>query len=189
MKVLTITSAEFPAVCSSLATEVSQSGYNPDIIIGISNGGSHVGLELHRHFQNATYTDVNIHRKGSKTKNKSAIRFIISRLPKFINNWLRIIESFLHQQKKRHIRLGEISFSKDISEMLSTKGKKILIVDDAIDSGATMAKLIDYINTAHPDNTIKVAAITVTTKTPIKTADYYLYHNNTLIRFPWAIDA
>lgn len=35
---------------------------------------------------------------------------------------------------------------------------------------------------------IKIAVITVTTPHPIIDADFYLYHNRVLVRFPWSND-
>lgn len=188
MKVLTITSAKFPVICGSLADKIIQSKFHPDIIIGIRNGGGYVGMELAKSFREAKYTEVEIRRKGSNNKNNKYVRRFIAWLPLRLNNWLRIAESQL-LKKKKHIRLGNISFDKHISNLLLAKGQNILLVDDAIDSGATIAKLVGYINANYPDNNIKVAVITVTTASPIIDADFYLYHDNTLIRFPWAIDA
>lgn len=190
MKVLTITSAEFSMICGSLADKIMLSKFHPDVIVGIRTGGSYVGTELAKSFRDAKYTEVEIRRKGSNNKNNNKyLRRVIAWLPQRLNNWLRIAESQLLKRKKRHIRIGEISFDKHISDLLLAKGRNILLVDDAIDSGATIAKLIGYINANYPGNIIKAAVITVTTASPIIDADFYLYHDNTLIRFPWAIDA
>lgn len=189
MKVLTITSAEFPVICGSLADKIMLSKFHPDVIVGIRTGGSYVGVELAKRFRDAKYTEAEIRRKGSSNKNNKYVRRFVAWLPQWLNNWLRIAESQLLKRKKRHIRVGEISFDKHISDLLLAKGQNIILVDDAIDSGATIAKLIGYINANYPGNIIKVAVITVTTASPMIDADFYMYHDNTLIRFPWAIDA
>ena len=67
------------------------------------------------------------------------------------------------------------------------KGRKVLIVDDAVDSGATMLAVAEALREANPEAEIRTAAITVTTPKPLITPDYSMYKD--LIRFPWSMDA
>jgi hypoxanthine phosphoribosyltransferase len=65
----------------------------------------------------------------------------------------------------------------------------VLVVDDAVDSGATLIAVLDAVYKAAGSSKVRSAAITVTTENPMVMPDYYLYHDETLIRFPWSIDA
>lgn len=64
----------------------------------------------------------------------------------------------------------------------------VLLIDDAIDTGATIHQARQQLLRQFPDITLRVAVITVTTRHPICDADFCLYHNRTLCRFPWSND-
>ena len=65
----------------------------------------------------------------------------------------------------------------------------VLVIDDAIDSGATLATVLRLVRAVCPCGTeIRSAVITQTLEQPITTPDYALFHN-TLCRFPWSFDA
>ena len=67
---------------------------------------------------------------------------------------------------------------------------RILIVDDAVDSGSTMAAVRKAINAiANPSAVIKIAAITVTTPAPFIEPDFFLLYRYVLCRFPWSLDS
>jgi hypoxanthine phosphoribosyltransferase len=141
---------------------------------------------------NISYTDIKIQRKTTKRKERKIIRKILQIMPQFITNWLRMLESEILRIKIKFgepQRVGNIEFEDRIDNILLKRGcKNILIVDDAIDSGTTLKLIYSYIKTNYSVNVIKVAVITVTNNKPIIDADYYLYHNRTLVRFPWSND-
>ena len=66
---------------------------------------------------------------------------------------------------------------------------RLLVVDDAVDSGVTLATVIDLLRNTCPDRTeIRSAVITVTLEEPRAEPDYALYRG-VLCRFPWSFDA
>lgn len=67
--------------------------------------------------------------------------------------------------------------------------QNILIVDDAVDSGATLLAVVEAVRIDMPGAEVRSAVITQTTPSPVITPDYTLYNNRTLIRFPWSMDA
>ena len=76
-----------------------------------------------------------------------------------------------------------------LKKMLSEKeNKKILIIDDAIDSGDTLSAIVETLKKTNPKAKVATAVLTETTKNPAIRADYTLYRNQTLIRFPWSND-
>lgn len=86
-------------------------------------------------------------------------------------------------------REGEICFSGEVVEFLnSNANSKVLIVDDAIDTGATLKLVKDKILEKYPKTIVRIAVITVTSNRPLIDADYCIYHNRTLVRFPWSND-
>jgi hypothetical protein len=48
--------------------------------------------------------------------------------------------------------------------------------------------IVDAILAANPRARVKVLAITVTTTSPMIMADYYIYYDSVLVRFPWSKD-
>ena len=66
---------------------------------------------------------------------------------------------------------------------------RLLVVDDAVDSGKTLATVLRALREACPAGTeIRSAAITVTLDNPVAEPDYALYRR-VVCRFPWSFDA
>ena len=65
--------------------------------------------------------------------------------------------------------------------------KKILIIDDAIDTGKTMFIVENSLRKLLPNTQIKTAVISWTIENSIVKPDYYLF-KNCLVRFPWSKD-
>lgn len=191
MKIITLNDSSFQDKCRILAKSIKGS-FSPDIIISIKTGGKYVGdivfQELSQDNNNIKYTWAETHRPGHNVKNNSLIQFFFQQTPIFILNWLRIIESYiLRLLPKQSTKEIFLCASKEIEQLLLEADKKILVVDDAIDSGITMNLVCEYISNRFPGNTIKTAAITTTTPNPLINADFCIYHL-VLIRFPWSKD-
>lgn len=87
------------------------------------------------------------------------------------------------------MKIRAVEIPDGLSEFIAGRNNsKILIVDDAIDSGTTATSVRNAISSLNPDAEIRIAVITVTQPYSLKFADFYLYGDGTLIRFPWSID-
>lgn len=65
----------------------------------------------------------------------------------------------------------------------------VMVVDDAVDSGITLAAVLRTLRACCPPATeLRTAAITVTRPDPVVKPDYALYRG-VLCRFPWSFDA
>ncbi len=166
----------------------------PNIIIGIRSGGFIVAEIM---AQSAKHKPlllaISRHRASTEKKNKiKGLKSFLKLLPYPITNQLRIWE---HKKLTSKPVSKTIEFIPDTNELANLRGflkakpeSKILIVDDAVDSGETMKAVLDLVRKeADPSCIIKTAAITVTTDTPIIKPDYILY-NHVLCRFPWSFD-
>jgi hypoxanthine phosphoribosyltransferase len=111
---------------------------------------------------------------------------IIKLLPKRVNNVLRMAEAkclSIAKISKRRLLLT----AKQIDVL--GNAEKILIVDDAVDSGATLSAVIEAIAKLPGKRNVRTAVITVTASDPAVMPDFFIYNNHTLIRFPWSADA
>lgn len=192
MKVKTLYTEDFNKECLLLGHDI-YADYDPDVIIGVLNGGGYVGRQIVQVSpKETTYVEVKIQRDGTTKKEKGLIHRILQSLPYGVLNILRILESIVleYKSKKNNTkRKGTIKLPDNVVSFLSDgENKKVLLVDDAIDSGATLLLIKQYLMSKFENIDVKIAVITITTKQPLVVADYYRYYNRTLIRFPWSND-
>ncbi len=185
--VKTLIGVDFDNACHELARKVIMAGFEPDIIIGVKSGGDVLGRIMSSDFPNAYYTTVDASRPGSTTKKTNGS--FLSKLPYFITNAMRIVESYVlsmfeHGDSERDVR---INFDEKCKELLNKSGCKILIIDDAIDSGATLRQVKGKLLGMYPECCCISAVMTVTVPTPAEKPDFRLFSNK-LIRFPWSTD-
>lgn len=193
MKVITLLGSDFSESCLLLSQKVNET-YSPDLVIGVLTGGGYVGQELVKTLPESSdrkYIEIKIQRSGTKKKEKGFLKLVLRYAPTFLLNWMRMLESVILErkaQKNNPKRTGTIIIPKDIDGFLKENPKKILLVDDAIDSGATLNLLKEYLESHYKNAAVKIAVITVTTPHPIIDADFCLYHDRVLVRFPWSND-
>lgn len=178
-KIKTLDSAAFAAESRTLERIVADSGYKPDCVLAIASGGVHVAANM---FAGVAHMSVTLRRSSSSAKG-GLIKKIIKRLPRKINDWLRIVEAQVLSARRQSPSNAVL--------MLPPIGRfrRILIVDDAVDSGITLQAVTKAVTDSCPDSAVRSAVITMTTDTPALVPDYAIYRDNTLIRFPWSLDS
>lgn len=179
-KIETLTTETLATKCSELQGAIEASGFTPELVVAIARGGVWVAENM---FTDVCHMSVKVQRRNTQLK-KSFISKIVKRLPRQIQDWLRIQEA----------RFGSGSGNSCNSELIFTipdglTPTRILIVDDAVDSGRTLKIVDEACKKNFPHAEIRSAAITVTRSKPYAAPDYTLYHDHTLIRFPWSLDA
>ena len=193
MKVVTLLGSDFSESCLLLSQKIDKE-YNPDLVIGVLTGGGYVGREIFKTLSGMSgrkYAEIKIQRLSTKQKENGLLKLVLKYSPTFLLNWLRMLESVVLEKKARKHnpkRSGTIVIPSDINSFLKESPKNILLVDDAIDSGATLNLLKEYLELHYNNAAIKIAVITVTTPHPIIDADFCLYHDRVLVRFPWSND-
>lgn len=179
MKVVTLDTKALSAAC--LRLEEAARGFAPDLIVGIATGGDEVARRM---FGDLPHTSVRCRRPGSETKDGNPRLFgFIRRLPRPVRDLMRIAEA--HWLAARGTRAEEraVEVSPEAAGAIA-RASRILVVDDAADSGATLAAVLRAIG----PKAVAVAVLTVTTPDPAVRPDYTLYDNRTLLRFPWSKD-
>ena len=199
MHVVTLTPTLLAKACSQLSQRVKAGGFAPLLIIGIQHGGAEVAKLMKEDFADAAYCEVRLSRPDTPQKSQGWKHRLLHNMHIWLCNVLRIVESRVNEWRskgKEPVRIGEIRLPEDIAALLSNPSNSsnssysptVLLVDDAIDTGATIQQARKQLLEKYPDITLRVAVITVTTPHPICDADFYLYHNRTLCRFPWSND-
>ena len=193
MTVVTLNPALLAKACSQLSLRVKSESIDPSVIIGIREGGAEVARLIRNDFPEAAYCEVRLSRPGTQQKSQGLTQRLLRSMPVWLCNVLRIVESRINEWRskgKEPVRIGEIRLPNDVTIRLTELGKQatVLLVDDAIDTGATILQARRQLLEQFPGLTLRVAVITVTTQHPLCDADFCLYHNRTLCRFPWSND-
>lgn len=178
-QVLTLDMAAFIETCRKLQHIVEDAGYKADVVVAVPRGGCRVVDSAFESYKKYAVTLI----RPENGRLKKRFGRIVRLLPMQVRDCLRIIEANVLVKRSNHMLDTEL-----IMPEIDEEVKCVLIVDDAVDSGATLKAVVDKFKTVFPDKEIKTAAITVTGKKVMYYPDFCVYNNGTLIRTPWSID-
>lgn len=157
--------------------------YDFDCVIFIARGAYLIGKDI-AEFKKVPLLEVFATRKGGKLK--KLLRPILQIIPSGIKKKLREKEfnSNVHEKNiDRNINYDEKIWSKYKDR------KKILIVDDSVDTGYSMLYVRDEVQKFFESAEVKVAALNCFEKSSklVKT-NFYLYKNS-MLKGPWSNDS
>lgn len=185
----------FQAACAELMQTVTRDG-RPDVVIGIRTGGLTVAESMARAIPDPPAV-LPLTSRRAATGAKSRIRILpqlLRQLPRPAVDGLRIAELKLlsrHRRRRPPQQYVDPEEAAAIRSYLAgtPSGSTILVVDDAVDSGVTLATVLQVLGEIRPGELVfRSAAITVTLDSPLVQPDYALYRG-VLCRFPWSFDA
>jgi len=172
--------AELGNYSRKLALKIKESGYVPTHVLCVERAGLLVGYEVANFFE-CTMSGIYSSRSGHSLKSKAKI--ILRYLPRSVTHLLRNIEfkSKVHEIKKdRHVY---------IESQFPPKGKNLLLVDDAIDTGYSLKAVLDFMETqGYNRQHIKIAVLTTTLNNPVCRPDISLF-DQVSFAFPWSYDS
>lgn len=187
--------SRFAAACTSLMHQVL-ARYSPDLLVGIRTGGMVVAEAMARSVpQPVPVLPLTCRRAatGMKTRMKVLPRLLAAMPRPAVDRlrWLehRVLSSRRHAIKKpQQIDRGEAAaIGRHLAEAAGPR--RVLVVDDAVDSGVTLSTVLQLLRTAcPPDTELRTAVVTVTMEQPLVEPDFLLYRG-VLCRFPWSFDA
>lgn len=163
-----------------LAQKVTE---KPDLVVFVAKGAYLIGQAMAEYF-NAPLLEIKAERQGNQLKRM--IQPMLGYLPDGLKTWLH----------KKEIKAGIHARNTDrqvffyIPEKLKEKDfKKILLVDDSIDTGNTILSAKAELEKVFPQAIVKTAAFFVfdLSKTVVKT-DYWLY-GDSIFSAPWSSDS
>lgn len=194
IQVHSLTGALFANACAELQRLVD-ARYSPTMLIGIRTGGYTVALAMQDSVaRSLPVAPLTCRRATTRAKaGAPGLAAVLTRLPVPVLDQLRRFEHRLLTGRKRPP--GERTLDPAEEAALHAQlaslpaGSRVVAVDDAVDSGATLAKVMAFARAAAPSGvTVHSAAITVTTEEPMLRPDIVLYQG-VLCRFPWSFDA
>lgn len=159
--------------------------YKPDCVVYVAKAGFVIGYEIADELNIPLIGVITVREKGNKIKDLVAP--FVRKLPDFVRNFLISMElkSGIHKRSK------ERTISWVDSECRSDKQeyKRLLVVDDSVDTGYSLLAVYDLLKKAFPNAEIKTAGLNVWDKSKaVFETDYCLYRN-TLIKAPMSKDS
>lgn len=164
----------------ALAQKVEDSGYVPDHMLYVERVGLFLGCDMASYF-NCSISGIHASRSGASVKSK--LKVLLRFLPRWVTHYLRGLEikSNIHGiQKEREVH---------VEGAWPPKDKKLLIVDDAVDTGSSLKAIADFlISHGYDPCNLKTAVLTVTHHNPVVRPDFTLFEN-VGFAFPWSYDS
>lgn len=191
MKIVDLSNnSDFSLACSKLYDRIEVDSNNPPLFIGIETGGVRV-VEDWTSKHVIDWCAVKTARPS--TRFKALIKPVLSLLPVKLSNVLRNIERTLLRKVAQRSQANPgstpnrvVTASPQACQKIAS-ANVIVMVDDAIDSGATIHATRRFIRELNSAATLEVAALTLTEPDIAPEPDYLLYRAH-LLRFPWSND-
>jgi phosphoribosylpyrophosphate synthetase len=173
-----ITLDELGGLTETLLHKMRSSYFEPDLVIYLETGARLLASHFHR-LTGVQAIPLTIQRSGHG--GKARIARLLRSLPRFFQDGLRRVErqfSLRRSSKRKIASAPEIDLS----------GKRVLILDDAADSGRTLLLAKQWVleNGGFLDG-LRIATIAVTQPQSKEMVDFWIYAQ--LCRFPWSSDS
>jgi hypoxanthine phosphoribosyltransferase len=190
---MTLTPAKLRELSSALYQEVRADGYRPDAVVGIATGGVHV-VDAMGLTPEVLVTTCRLRRPSSQAKEVGLAQRVLRSLPTPVSDRLRLVEDKWLERKAAVPSEPTTELLNQVERVSMTledaHASRILVVDDAVDSGATLKCVLDLLVSRLPhDKEVRSAVLTVTRSADRRcvTPDYALF-DSVLLRFPWSND-
>lgn len=173
-----IRSGDLPGLCETLGQRIDQTHFVPTLIVYVERAGRGVAEQLSVRYQVPSH-GVEASRLLGGVKRRMA--WLLARLPRSVVDLLRSAEirSGVHQRfSNRRVR-G--------CEGVALAHHRILVVDDAVDSGETMRQVLAHlVRLGARREQVRTAVIALTRVDPLVAPDFKVFDEK--CRFPWSSD-
>lgn len=193
MKVINFNPSDFEVYLQTIVDDIMHETTSI-LVIGVREGGLPIARMVYEHLSikndlKVDYAEVLCQRPTTKIKKKNLqrerfVKSIFRITPEVVLNQMRLAEHHLITSKKVNV-FRSISVQEPLKLDLYDL---VLIVDDAVDTGYSMAEILKYLQCLNENVRIKTLSAVVTKKNPVLIPDYF-YYRDVLIRFPWSLDA
>lgn len=184
MDFIDLSMTELYKICRKWCRDI-QEEYSPHLVIYIARGGYIIGRAMEAGFR-VPLLGIEARRSGRGVKEYCFP--LLALLPRRICNSLRKKEIHSGVHKTRQTR--HIEFHQEINHIHQPEAiKKILVVDDSIDTGHSMKQVVDFVRQHFTKAEIRIFVLNeMTGQEPIIKADYTLFRN-TIMRTPMSSDS
>ena len=177
-EIVDIKLSDLESLTKVLVYRIRLSHFEPDIVIYLETGARLLAAHFHK-LTGISAAPLTIQRSGSSTK--AHIVSVLCALPRFLQNLLRRIE---RQFVSRGVNKRKIAKAPEVDLL----GKKVLILDDAADSGQSLLLARRWVlERGGAEENIRMATIAVTQPEAEEIVDFWMYRQ--LCRFPWSSDS
>ena len=193
MQVVTLNEEALSKASRDLWSSVERSGFQPTHVVGIVTGGAVVVDRMRASLpRNVRTVNVAMARPGTEIKRRSATSRLLSRLPYAVTDRLRVLEAAVLARRNGSAaeeRPADLSpqDAAALGDITRTPDARVLVVDDAVDSGRTLAAIAGRLRGDAGADRVKTAVIVQTQPDVVLQPDYRLY-DGVLCRFPWSND-
>jgi adenine/guanine phosphoribosyltransferase-like PRPP-binding protein len=195
LAVATLTRSAFTTICADLI-RIVEGDFDPGLVIGIRTGGLIVANAMARAGAGTPMVVPITCRRPSTTVKARVpmLRRVLSSLPPPMVDLMRRVEHqwliapTARKPSGRFVDPGDVAAVAEAIDAMSCR-PSILVVDDAVDSGATLLAVLNTLRRfCPPEADIRTAAVTQTLAEPMVRPDYVIFRG-VLCRFPWSFDA
>lgn len=195
-QVITLDNALLEEEMQRLWRLVTLSGHEPDALVGIATGGVFCARAVASVMPIRLFSCA-MRRPGTEFKQRSPLTRLLAYTPYALTDRLRRYED--RKLERRALANGQQTIpaaSKQlqtdialIDDAVRSLGLgNLLVVDDAVDSGATLGCVVQNLRAALPSGTRVISAVlTKTRPNSLFEPDFHLY-DQVLCRFPWSFD-
>lgn len=184
------------SLCRRLADLVRT--FQPDLVVGIANGGTVVAQEIVEALgRRPRLVVVTSQRPGTQVKSRPLVARAIRSMPRRLTNPARWLEVELREARHHlaHRRttvletplVGRVA-SPHVLTAAMRDVERVLVVDDTVDSGQTLAGVVALAQRANRAAEVRTAVLASTWRRPPLQPDYVL-EPRVLLRLPTSIDA
>ena len=174
-----VTLAMLPGIARELCNHVDASLFKPDCVVYLETAARLPAAECCEYF-GVGAVPLTIQRKGKNLK--GSLARVLAWFPVGVKDSLRRLEAnLLWKPMKGHRTIVS-------PPVVALAGRRVLVLDDAVDTGTSVSMARDWaVASGAAPASVKIAAITATTRLAEGVVDYRLYRE--MCRFPWSSDS
>jgi uncharacterized protein len=192
--VITVSNERLQVLSAALMDLMHHRGFVPEAVVGIANGGVRV-IEAMPQREGLIVWSCRLQRPGTeRMKQASLWRKVLRCLPYPLTNLLRVSEDWLRGRRDVTVPPPNASLTEELGRItaeIERRGiHRVAVIDDAADSGATLACVMGCLRDSLPESVELRSAVITATRAPERAAmspDFSLF-DHTLLRFPWSLD-
>jgi uncharacterized protein len=192
--VVTVSDERLQVLGAALLDLMHNRGFAPEALVAIANGGVKVVEAMPRPAALIVWS-CRLQRSGTeRIKQTGLSRKVLRRLPYPLTNLSRVLEDSLHGRKAVTVPPPTATLADELARIcaeIERQGvSRVAVIDDATDSGATLACVMTCLRDGLPKSVDLRSAVITATRSPERAAispDFRLF-DLTLLRFPWSLD-